>query len=97
VVAFAGIGRPDGFAETLEELGADIVGQRWFRDHRTATAEELGELREEARRRRAVLITTAKDAVKLRSTDDVWVLEVQLEPLSGSWDDLWRCCPGMCG
>jgi len=92
VLAFAAIGRPEGFADTLERLGACLVGCRWFRDHHAVCADELDVLRLEARRQEAVLVTTAKDAVKLTPNRDVWVLEINLEPTSGSWQDLWNTC-----
>jgi tetraacyldisaccharide 4'-kinase len=97
VMAFAAVGRPEAFAGMLEDLGARVVGRRWFRDHHVLSAAELTGLHGEAKRRDAVLVTTAKDAVKLPPAADVWVLEVSLEPRSGSWDSLWTACPQVLG
>jgi len=52
---------------------------------------------EEAARLDAVPVTTGKDAVKLPQGHGAWVLEVDVEPLAGSWDELWRLAPGVAG
>ena len=61
VVAFAGIGRPDKFFETLTRLGAEIAAARAFADHHAYSARDMAELRAEAKRLSAVLVTTEKD------------------------------------
>lgn len=65
VLAFAGIGRPGKFRETLERAGAEVVGLRGFADHHRYTAGELAALRAEAASLGAVLATTPKDAARL--------------------------------
>jgi tetraacyldisaccharide 4'-kinase len=57
----AGVARPSSVRRTLEELGADIVAERLFRDHHRFTAGDLAGLAAQAPR----WITTEKDAVKL--------------------------------
>ena len=42
-------------------------------------------------------MTTGKDAVKLPADAPVWVVEVEMTPRSGSWDELWALCPGLLG
>lgn len=69
LVAFAGIGRPEKFFETLEALGAELVVRRGFADHRPYRATDLAALRAAAVRERAALVTTAKDWVRLPHTD----------------------------
>jgi len=93
VFAFAGIGRPEGFAALLEEAGAEVVGRRWFPDHHHLAEGELAEVLAAARAVGAVAATTAKDAVKLPPEAAVWVVETEVEPLTGDWDDLWRLLP----
>jgi tetraacyldisaccharide 4'-kinase len=93
VFAFAGLGRPAGFAATLAELGAELAGTRWFADHHRYSERELAAVLEEAAAVGAAPVTTAKDAVKLPPTAPVWVLETVVEPLTGSWRELWRLLP----
>ena len=65
VYGFAGIGRPEKFRETLDELGAEVAGFHAFADHHPFTPDEIMTLVERAARREADLVTTAKDAVRL--------------------------------
>lgn len=83
VFAFAGIGRPLKFARTLGNIGADMVGFRWFSDHHVYSPRELAALEREASRRAAKLVTTQKDAARLgldlsRLVADAEALPVQL-------------------
>ena len=93
VMAFAALGRPDGFAATLVEAGAEIAGTRWFPDHHAYTDQELSEVVDQAKAASAIPVTTAKDAVKLQPDAGVWVVEVAVEPVEGSWNGLWRLLP----
>lgn len=63
--AFCGIGIPQKFYDTLEALGANIVGRSSFPDHYAYTESNITTLVAEARRKNALLVTTAKDAVRL--------------------------------
>jgi tetraacyldisaccharide 4'-kinase len=92
VLAVAGVARPAPFIALLEELGAEVVASRCFADHHAYRAAEVEALLGEARAESAVVITTAKDAVKLDADAPVWVLEVEMVPLDG-WDRLWRLLP----
>lgn len=65
VLAFAGIGRPEKFFETLEGLGAEIVRARPFPDHHVYSEAVLGRLARDAAGEGAMLVTTEKDAVRL--------------------------------
>jgi tetraacyldisaccharide 4'-kinase len=65
VLAFAGIGRPDKFFKTLEEVGAVLVDTRSFPDHHPYRALEIDAILERARQFDAALVTTAKDHVRL--------------------------------
>lgn len=67
VVAFAGIGRPAKFFDTLESCGAELVGAHSFPDHHAFTRAELTDLIADAQRQGAMLATTAKDAVRVPS------------------------------
>ena len=97
VLAFAGIGRPEGFLHTLESLGAHVAAHRWFPDHHRYTGEELASLEAEAARTGARLVTTGKDAVKLPDGFPAAVLETEVAPVDGDWDRLWAVVPEVLG
>jgi tetraacyldisaccharide 4'-kinase len=63
VFAFAGIGRPQKFFDTLAAIGAIIKGTSSFDDHHVYRADDLAQLRHEAKG--ALLVTTEKDFVRL--------------------------------
>ncbi len=65
VVAFAGIGRPEKFFETLQRLGADLVGAHRFPDHHRYKTSEIEKILEQARQVDAACITTEKDHVRI--------------------------------
>ena len=63
--AFAGIARPGKFFDSLQALGLTLVGRHGFPDHHFFTSTDLAQLRSEADRHGAALITTPKDAARL--------------------------------
>ena len=63
--AFAGIGRPERFFDSLKQTGAMVVGTRSFADHHPYKAGELSTLEADAKRSNAQLITTEKDWQRL--------------------------------
>ena len=63
VFAFAGIGRPEKVAASLEDSGATVMGSCFFPDHHPYTEDEIIELRAVAGE--AMLVTTEKDFVRL--------------------------------
>ncbi len=65
VVAFAGIGRPEKFFQTLERAGAEIVAVFAFPDHHAYEEVDLERMRALAAARGASLATTEKDFVRL--------------------------------
>ncbi len=79
VFAFAGVGRPQKFLQSLEEIGALVAGWRWFPDHHLYSAAELAELSRTAESLSARLVTTEKDARRLGAGDTVETLPVRLE------------------
>jgi tetraacyldisaccharide 4'-kinase len=81
VAAFCGLGNPDAFFEHLRREGYDLRLTKAFRDHHPYTNEDLRTVAREARARGArALLTTAKDAVKLRGYETplpCFVVEVE--------------------
>jgi tetraacyldisaccharide 4'-kinase len=65
VFAFAGIGRPLKFKETLEAAGAIVEGWAEFPDHYPYDEEDLQEIVRAAAAQDAPLITTLKDYVRV--------------------------------
>ncbi|HEY9163738.1 MAG TPA: tetraacyldisaccharide 4'-kinase [Magnetovibrio sp.] len=65
VYAFAGIGRPQKFFDTLTDLGCKLVGCKSFDDHHPYTHAEVDALLHDAGN--ATVVTTAKDHVRLNS------------------------------
>jgi tetraacyldisaccharide 4'-kinase len=93
VVAFAGIGTPETFRRTLEDLGASVAAFVAFDDHHWYSARELTALDDRARAVGAdALVTTEKDWVRLRRLptpgERLWILSVRLELVSGELE--WR-------
>lgn len=80
VLAFAGIGRPEKFADSLRGIGAELAGLRSFPDHHPYGEAEIAALEAEAAALKADLITTAKDHVRLtpRAAARIGVLTVRL-------------------
>lgn len=66
VLAYAGIADPDKFYRTVESLGGNIVERRSFSDHHTFDEDEIAELLALAEKHELLLVTTAKDAVRLQ-------------------------------
>ncbi|MDN2579461.1 tetraacyldisaccharide 4'-kinase [Aquibium sp. ELW1220] len=67
LIAFAGIGDPTKFFATVEEAGGSIASRRVFGDHHPFTDGEIAELSREADSAGLDLVTTEKDAMRLRS------------------------------
>lgn len=80
VLAFAGIGRPQKFFDTLREAGAHLAGARAFPDHYPYRPADLRGLDAQARALGADLVTTEKDRVRLPAAfaDRVRTLAVTL-------------------
>lgn len=65
VVAFAGIGRPTKFFDSLRDAGADVVEAIGFPDHHVFSQDDIMGLVEKAAQQDAALVTTRKDYVRL--------------------------------
>jgi tetraacyldisaccharide 4'-kinase len=88
-LAFAGIGHPEKFFDSVHETGGTVVLARPFPDHHFYAEDELSELASTARAEGLTLLTTAKDAARLRhdpvaagllSELEVLEIEVAFEP-----------------
>ena len=80
VFAFAGIGRPEKFFETVRAQGATIVDSETFPDHHAYSRPLIDRLMARADAQDLMLVTTEKDAVKLPkyTLGKVWPIPVGL-------------------
>lgn len=69
-LAFAGIGNPDKFFETVERTGGEVAVRRGFGDHHVYSTEELEDLAALAAAEDLALVTTQKDMVRLSHGSD---------------------------
>lgn len=81
VIAFAGIGNPQKFFDTLQSIGAKIHVTYDFPDHYPYKKANLETLLEDAKRYNARLITTEKDWVRLPKAyqDKIFHLPITLQ------------------
>ena len=85
VVAFAGIGRPEKFFQSLRALGAEIAEAHAYADHHVYTETEISRLKANAHARRAVLVTTEKDFVRLSPAQREGI---DVLPVHAAFDDI---------
>lgn len=86
-LAFCGIAQPDKFSESLSAAGLNIVDFTAFPDHHPFSAADIERLRRRAVALEARLITTAKDAARLRGCGFIDVGEFDILHLTFRWDD----------
>lgn len=84
LVAFAGIGRPEKFLESLKAAGGDIQDAVPYADHHPYSPGDLNFLRSLAKRSGAQLITTSKDHARLPPGMQA---EVLVFPVRAVFDD----------
>jgi tetraacyldisaccharide 4'-kinase len=80
VLAFAGIGRPEKFFDTVRGQGATIVDSESFPDHHRYSRPMIDRLLARAEAQDLMLVTTEKDAVKLPQSTlgKIWPIPVGL-------------------
>lgn len=84
VIAFAGIGRPQKFYDSLRQLNFNIVETIDFPDHHQYTTAELQKIVAQAQDKGALIFTTSKDFVKIPADMQKYfhVLEIEID-----WQD----------
>jgi tetraacyldisaccharide 4'-kinase len=82
VVAFCAVGNPSSFFESLRRAGYELAVERSFPDHHAYSQEEIDAIIRSAKNAGAeFLVTTAKDAVKLRALEfslPCYVVEIEI-------------------
>jgi tetraacyldisaccharide 4'-kinase len=89
VVLVTAIARPEGFVAMARSLGFEVAGDLRFPDHHTYPAASLEKIKEAFRSSGAeVVLTTVKDAVKLRGRLDIPLAElpIRAEPEPAFWE-----------
>ena len=89
VLAFAGIGDPTRFFNTLRSSGIEVAAQRAFADHHAYSQAELEGLIAEAKRDGLTLVTTEKDLARLRHSGGLpdWAREIVAFAVTLEFDD----------
>jgi tetraacyldisaccharide 4'-kinase len=83
-LAVAALAEPEPFAENAIAAGARVSGTLWFRDHHEYTVDDAKRILDSAHG--GPVVTTAKDAVKLKALlppGRFWVLEQRVVVESG--------------
>lgn len=79
-IAFAGIGRPEKFFESLTAI--ECVEKVGFPDHYVYSSRDIEQLRQKAKKENAFLVTTEKDFVRIPDPkDDILCVKARLRVL----------------
>ncbi len=81
VIAFAGIGHPQKFFNTLRDLGCRVIKSHVFPDHHPFARGEVEAILDEAEADNTLAVTTEKDIVRIdpRLAERIKVLTIRLE------------------
>ncbi len=85
VLAFAGIGYPEKFFRSLNEIGAKIIKEIALADHANLSEKLLKRLKLEANMNGAILVTTEKDAIRLPANFKAEVITLPIKLHFNDW------------
>jgi tetraacyldisaccharide 4'-kinase len=88
VLAFAGIGNPEKFFESLRTVGANILKKIPLSDHANLNRKLILRLLKEAKEMDAILVTTEKDAVRLPEEFKSEILTLPVRLLINDWEKI---------
>jgi tetraacyldisaccharide 4'-kinase len=95
VLTFCGIGAPEHFRQTLQQLEAKIVSCVVFPDHHPFTRSDVEALAHRAMRSGAeILVTTEKDGVRLRTRRPLPMplCELRIRVKIMAQENAWKSC-----
>ena len=97
-VAFCGLGNPDSFWRSLQDLGIKLIDRIRFQDHHRYSTEDVGRILTIAQQHQAqVLITTEKDLVNLSHAIDARAIDPEQlskqQPLDVRVSELFGAMP----
>ena len=80
-LVFSGIGNPESFKEILMKNKFNIIKEIIFPDHYNYTQDDIDEIKTQAKKLNANIITTEKDYTKINSSnyDDIKFLQIDLK------------------
>ena len=80
-LVFSGIGNPESFKEILMKNKFNIIKEIIFPDHYNYTQNDIDEIKTQAKKLNATIITTEKDYTKINSNnyDDIKFLQIDLK------------------
>ena len=83
-IAFAGIGRPSKFFDTLREIGCELAARHEFADHQPYNVRDIEPIIKRASDAGLIVVTTEKDFVRVPESLRSHILPLRVEI---EWDD----------
>jgi tetraacyldisaccharide 4'-kinase len=80
-LAFCGIAQPQAFFDACQDLSAQKIETQAFPDHYAFSEEDLRQLQEKAKQKNALLITTEKDWMRIKSLKSVDFQNLHVLPM----------------
>ena len=93
-IIFSGIANPASFSNLIKSLGANIVNEAIFTDHQIYTLKDIERIINN-KKEAEMIITTEKDAVKIRGMTDndigLWALRADVKILDkiDEWESVF--------
>lgn len=90
LLAFAGLGFPDKFFQTLSDHGADFIETKSFPDHHPYREQDLFPLLQRAQEKKALLVTTEKDKMRVPASLQGKVTSFKIQLIFDNPAAIWQ-------